>query len=278
MELQQFRPIFYFFQYQFYLRSERADKKGTFAMLPCGNIGQFLFQLAEHPEEMHYRWDPIDIRPRPAVKRKKVEGPTLREYKKIKKQLVNPPDHFPVKSFQGRTIIYKAKKKSIRCRYMLFDFPKGFRKDQIVSLYKSLIVHDLIRILGYKPWNVARAIIDKNLSDYVAVRGKTHWEIVSGEWFERISQFIPIGENVSEADVKHQRSFEYLFLRNVFTNIADNSKLASKAHSGEDKHCQVQRIYTEVQRYLQRAELLVEIAATGRFSNFPSELQTFYAS
>lgn len=275
MEFHEFRQIFYHLQYQFYLRSKRTNRKGTLGELPRGAIGLFLFRLTEDPKEEHYRWEVFESRPRFVGRKQGSIGPAIRQRRVASKQPANLPDHFPHPSEANRKgVIYGARKGSIRCRYMLFEYPKGFRKDQISSLCKSLIVCDLVKAHGCKPWEIAQAIVDKKTDELLALRAKTYWEILAGRAFESILILQAMPATVSGSFDEPSESIAQRFLSSLMTNIADGSSLFRKNIAGEDKHDHTRKIFQEVKRYLQRAEKLAELAAIGQFREFPSLLKT----
>lgn len=274
MDFHGFRQIYYHLQYQFYLRSERANRKGTLGSLPRGAIGLFLFRLTEYPEEEHCRWEVFDDRPRFVGRKQGSAGPTIRQGKAVRKQPANPPDHFPHPSEANRkSVIYGARKDSLRCRYMLFEYPKGFRKDQISSLCKSLIVYDLVNLHECKPWEIAQAIVDKKTDELLELRAKTYWEILAGRAFESIPILQAIPVTADGAFNETSESIAQRFLSTLVTNITDGTNRRRKDTVGEDKHDHTRKIFQEVQRYLHRAESLAKLAAVGQLREFPSLLK-----
>lgn len=269
LDLNEFRQIFYFFQYQFYLRSERGIRKGMHAMLPCGSIGRFLFELAEDHEDAHYRWEPIDLRPRIVGRTRGATGLSIRAQKKLAKQLSEDPSApLPTRP----CVICRAKRKSIRCRFMLFDFPKKYRNDQIVSLYKSLIVHDLVRSYEFSRWEVAKTAINKKVSSLGKFRSTTYWERISGNIFEKL-EFLQ-EEIFSDPLVSVQLStFEDYLESKRFTFIEKTStKKIEKNVQDSAAFDHLRNLHGEIKRYYDRALKLAALAPTGHFKNFPTFL------
>lgn len=262
---EEYRRIFYFFQYQFYLRSERASKKGMSGLLPNGAIGQFLFKLAEYPDEMHFRWEPIDKKPRPFGRSHNASSMSLCEHNRIKKLSKNPPDHFPIKPGQGQATFYKARIQSVRCKFMLFEFPEKFRKDQILSLYKSLIVFDRLTQYEFTRWDTAKAVVGKKLSELTKYRATTCWERLTGHTFESN----PFMKEIDEWN----GTLEYLFSTSAFTTTAEHLG-AKKENSGKgnDPFEYLRNLHGEIHRYYQRALELTKLASIGKFKQYPSLL------
>lgn len=262
---EEYRNIFYFFQYQFYLRSERASKKGMSGLLPNGAIGQFLFKLAEYPDEMHFRWEPIDKRPRSFGRSHNASSMSLREHNRIKKLSKNPPDHFPIKPGQGQATFYKAKIQSIRCKYMIFEFPKMYRKDQILSLYKSLIVFDRLTQYGFTRWDTAKTVVGKNISDVTKYRATSSWERLTGLPFESK----PFMQELDEWN----GTLKQLFATSAFTTTAEYlGAKKEKTGKGCDPFDHLRNLHGEIARYYQRALELTELAQIGNFKQYPSLL------
>ncbi|PKN12441.1 MAG: hypothetical protein CVU69_08140 [Deltaproteobacteria bacterium HGW-Deltaproteobacteria-4] len=156
---------------------------------------------------------------------------------------------------------------------MLFEFPKGFRKDQILSLFRSIIIHDLVKIYGCKTWDISRSIVDKNMSELVDNRGKTLWELFSGRCFENEPILRLLDNEHIETEDCPLETIKSLFFQKLFTNITDTSKSTRKDALGTDKHEHLRKIDQEVLRYLRRAKLMTELASAGKFSSFPSHLK-----
>ncbi|TLM66289.1 MAG: hypothetical protein FDZ69_06520 [Deltaproteobacteria bacterium] len=276
MDFNELRQIFYFLQYQFYLRSERASKKSTVGALPKSTIGLFLFRLTEYPEEEHLRWEVIGDKSRSVGRKHGSTGPTIRQGKLARRPRTEPAGHFPHPSEASRNcVIYRSKKRSLRCRYMLLDWPEGFRIDQVASLYKSIVIHDLVNRCGLSSWEVAKFILNKEMHKCFDLRGKTPWEIVSGRVFEQAPILAVSGlgpESPLDPD-EPVESIAQRFLDKLMTSITDGTRLSKRDIVGEDKHDHTRKISREVQRYLQRAEGLAELAATGQFREFPSFLK-----
>ena len=245
-------------------------------MLPRGSVGKFLHSLAEDPEGEHSRWEPKDLIPRPVGKKYRAEGLTIRERNRFKKQLSEDPGGVPDLSELNRGArIYPARKRSIRCRFMLFDIPKGFRKDQFLSLYRSIIIFDLINIHKLKTWQIAQSIVNKSMSEYVDKRGISCWEYFSGKRFENepILRLLE-GKKCTESEDYLLESMATRYFQQLFTNISDTSKSLKKDALGGDKYDHLRKIDQEIIRYLRRAEDMAYIASYGRFATFPSFLKS----
>lgn len=234
-------------------------------LLPNGVIGQFLFKLAEHPDEMHFRWESIDKRHRSFGRSHNASSMSLREHNRIKKLTKNPPDHFPIRPGQGQATLYKAKVQSVRCKFMIFEFPERFRKDQILSLYKSLIVFDRLAQYEFTYWDTAKAVVGKKLSELTKYRATTNWERLTGNIFESK----PFMKELEEWN----GTLEQLFSNSAFTTTAEYLG-AKKENSGKgcDPFDHLRNLHGEIDRYYQRALELTELAQIGNFKQYPSLL------
>jgi len=238
-------------------------------MLPQGAIGKFLFSLTENADDEHYRWEPIDQR-QPVIGRTKgAKGISMRARRQLAKRLAEDPGAAPVLvSNQG--VIYLARKRSIRCRYMIFNFPKKFRKDQIYSLYKALIVHDLVEYYNMTKHAIAKSVEEKQISNYSTIRCTTIWERMSGRIFEKC----PVIEreiNYESGFSDEFHSFEAYLSQKMFTSIeSPKSHVGAKINSPEFNH--INNIRKEITRYLDRSRKLSKLAPTGHFKDFPSIL------
>lgn len=134
-----YRQHYYWFQYHFFLRSEYASRKDT--------LRKFLFDLLMDADTWHYKFELKERgEPRQEIRvrrppRGMKQADALREHQKI-----IDAEPMPLKT-QGKTWMPRiAQQKSIRCKYMLFDWLRTKNNKKWInfkSLYRSLIVFDL---------------------------------------------------------------------------------------------------------------------------------------
>lgn len=169
----EYRKQFYWFQYQFFIRG--SQRKRT-------RLGGFLFELMTAPDEMHCRWEQKKRQETKVARPQKVAGQsksiTIRRPPRGMKQaealierskvLAGQPV-IPgcllycdgnVRSTVNHAWLPHTDKKSIRCRYMLFDWLRTENRktlwNNFPSLYRSLLVYDL-HMAGYSLEKIAQS-------------------------------------------------------------------------------------------------------------------------
>lgn len=242
IDFHEYRTWFYFFQYQFFVRSEQGLKR----MVPESRIALFLRQLAYDPLYEHYRW----------------ETPTSNHPKKMPRK--KPKDADPVAPARNGTVLYRAKKSSIRQMFMLFDFPKGHRADQIKTLYKSLLVHDLLQN-GDTAYSIAKMLIfnSETLPSISRLRSSTKWYDILYDYslgpFEQ--------SEVSEGPAIEKYSDR--FLATDPQNILYDNKLNGER---EFQFNAARSRAKDIERYDRIAHKLIQLAQLGQFNTFPAEI------
>ena len=238
IDYNEYRAWYYFFQYNFFVRSEQGLKRNA----PESRVAQFLRQLVYDAQFEHYRW----------------EIPQIRQLR-IKKRLA---DSDPVAPSMGHPVLYKAKGKSIRQRFMLFDFPKGHRADHIPLMYKALVVFDMLQD-GLTEYSITKLLITKaeTLPSISRVRTHTKWYDLL---FDNSLGTFECSEITDGSAIKK-------YAMRVMNTSAQESATNLQGER-EMMHEPIRSRIRDVHRYKRIAEVLITLAQAGRFKSFPEEI------
>ena len=239
IDFNEYRAWYYFFQYQFFVRSEQGAKRNV----PESRIAQFLQNLANDPHRAHYLW----------------EVPPISQSMKPKRK---PRGSDPVAPGMGRVVLYKAKKRSIRQRYMLFNFPKRHRSDHIPILYKSLIVFDMIHS-GTTEYAATKQMITQfeTIPSISRLRSQSKWYDILFE--NNVGKF-------ELSEITDGRAIEKYPSRFFGT---DPVKIPSALKGDrEAQHEPVRSRVRDIHRYKKIADVLIRLTETGQFQTFPSQI------
>ncbi len=210
---------------------------GTGGPLCSGIGGRFAPEsaqdLAFESAEAHLRWECRE------------EPPIRNTRKNVPKGVSRGSLPAPIKH---KPILYRARKKSVRCRFMLFDYlktDKGKKWSFFNSLYRSLIIIDLNR-RGLGDYAIAKALNDNlALVDAAEIRLRSYWE--------KLSLFRMEGE------------MEY-FSKVVSDSLFLRKRTGHKRDLGESEVINGARL--DVRRYRERGEIFVALTEKGQFSRF----------
>lgn len=251
----EYRKWYYFFQYQFFVRSEQGSKR----LAPESRIAQFLRNLTYDFNEEHYRWE-IPTRAYSLLQKKPAKQKNREKFK------------YPVPSSVGNIpIIFVAKNPSIRHRYMLFDFPKGHRADHIPLLYKALIAFDMLQN-GKTAYEITKYLINNSetLPSIAANRANPIWydQLFDNNLgkFERLktADYI-IDEDFDNAPIERYAGKQYM---STTPQVTESSLRGDR----DGQHDPVRSRSRDIHRYKVIAEKLIHLAQTGQFKTFPSEI------
>lgn len=247
LDFQIYRHWYYFFQYQFFVRS--AEGQGR--RYPESRIAAFLRTLATEAVETHRRYE-IPA----AGKKRRPRG---------KRQ-----PHEPLPFTGGEIVLYPAKLKSIRTRYMIFDRPKGSRADDITLLYKCLLVHDLHKA-GLSDYAITKRLI----SDAVTYCDLSHMRD-AGPWYDAVyTRCLGSFERREIADTAGKESIPlsvYGHQRAMGTNPLPVQQ--DDAQGLIEQHDPYRSRASDIRRYRATAEKLLALTAQGNFKTYPSVLRT----
>lgn len=240
IDFETYRQWFYFFQYQFFVRSEQGKKREY----PKSRIATFLKELATDSTLASYRYRI----PKPDKPKKPRGRPQLKEMGKD-----------PMPFTGGQPVFYRAKRESIRTKFMLFEMPTNSRKDDIPLLIKCLIVCDL-QNAGMSPYAITKKLINEKTTFDAAstIRGCYHWY---DELFDRCLGKFECREPLPFAD-------------NALI-ATDSVKLDDNLLRGdrEKQHIPVKSRVSDVHRYSRLANILIQLAVAGQFKNYPSKIR-----
>jgi len=128
---------------------------------------------------------------------------------------------------------------------MIFDFPERHRENQIGSMYKSLIVNDLVTS-GRTKEEVIRGLRMERISTRIQSRCLSPFEFLSY-----------IGQNRYKAETQ--------ILCEIMNDVL---------FSSTEKLCETSRNeQRDSDRYLERAKTLSKLAETGNFKDYPRHLK-----
>jgi hypothetical protein len=250
----EYRQWYYFFQYQFFIRSEQGKRRSA----PESRIAQFLRNLHYDFMEEHYRWEiPSTIVPQPS--NRKLTG----------------ADPAPLAA-GNRTILYKSKKPSIRHRYMLFTFPAHHRADHISLLYKTLLVYDMLQ-RSMTEYAITKQLIDQaeTLPSIARLRASITWydQLFDNSigTFERSETTVNPNDPTCNIDVQFiERYADKPFLKTTSRHLEKNAACLRGEREGQ--HEPVRSRVSDIHRYKRIAVKLIELAQSSHFNSFPSEI------
>jgi hypothetical protein len=259
MDYNDYRDVFYFLQYQFYIRGEQHKKEFEIAVNSVNiedkdiyvtlsevtyfPLFNFLRNLAESASKIHYAWNILkcpqnqretakpEIKRTPrGMKKAEAEGALLMPSRGNKPTLLCPYDtpDFPVDEW----------------KYMMFEIPKGHRKNHFSSMYKSLLVYDAV-IHGITKGDIAEFYQQETIESLIKFRRLSLDEYMPGI-FCRYS---------AETRILREQ-----FGRSSFSTSDKNA--GSKFKNGFIKE-------REVDRYLTNAYSMIRIAESGCFKEYP---------
>lgn len=256
MNFHEYREVFYFLQYQFYIRGEKHRNElehaantgieglSVFSDFPVFN---FLRNLAESANEIHYAWDVVKCQryPQPAKKIQVKRPPRGMKKEEAEGRLPVSSGNIPVMLFPHNMPDFPEDE----CKYMVFAFPKGHRKNQIPSMYKSLLVHDAVAH-GFKKGNIVEAFRQERIESLISLRNLSLYEFIPD-----VAVFRFPAETLILRD---------LFGSSLFSATEKNAGTSLKSNFIKER---------EVDRYLTRAYNLIQIAETGYFKEYPHHLK-----
>lgn len=267
MDFNDYRDIFYFFQYQFYIRGSLHREEVECAELASDEckdafswlldptafpVFNFLRILAESAGMVHDAWETGTRQgPRPAITteiKRPPRGMRKAEAVEAEGRLPRAPKHFPAMSCPYSSPHFP----NDAHRYMILEIPKGHRKNQIGSMYKSLLVHDAVAY-GSNKVDIAAAFRKERLSELIAMRNLSLCEFIPG-----ILPFRYPAETIILTD---------LFGASLF------SVTEKKANPDFYNSFINERMTAEIERYLSRAEVLIHLAEAGLFKEYPAHLK-----
>ena len=259
MDFHEYRDVFYFLQYQFYIRGEQHKKEWDIVVntgkKESRDIFSILFEFSNFPvfnflrnlvtsaSEIHYAWNilkcpPIlksatktQIRRTPrGVKKADAVGALLMTSRGNKPVLLCPYDtpDFPVDEW----------------KYMMFEIPKGHRKNHFSSMYKSLLVYDAV-IHGITKGDIAEFYQQETIESLIKFRRLSLDEYMPGIFCRYSAETWILREQ---------------FGRSSFSTSDKNA--GSKFKNGFIKE-------SAVKRYLTNAYSLIRIAEKGCFKEYP---------
>lgn len=227
MDFKNFREVFYFLQLQFYVRGKQLNP----------HVLQFLYDLVQSSGEVHLAFETHKHHvPQKVMKR----APRWWNY-----------GNTPVKPEQigGLTLASDALPPlpADASSYLIFDFPTGHRRDQVVSIYKSLLVYDTV-LDGHRIVDVANAFRRQTIKELIPFRKLTGYE------FESCSTC----RFPAEAEILGK-----LFSKTLFSSTEKNESVESVTFIEE----------REILRYQARAKVLIELTERGKFKEYPLYLK-----
>lgn len=239
IDFEVFRQWFYFFQYQFFVRSEHGKKRHY----PESRIATFLKELETDSTLANYRYR-IPVADKP----KRPRGRPLSETHGSIPQLPS-----------GKPILYRAKRESIRTRFMLFDMPTDSRKDDIPLMLKCLVVHDMQNV-GQTPYAITKKMIQEKMTfdSAATIRGCYHWY---DELAERCLGKFERREPLSFADKPLNKT----------TPVQPKENLLKGDRDGQ--HEPTRSRVSDIHRYSRLAKVFIQLAATGQFKNYPQKIR-----
>lgn len=224
MDFSTFQAWFCFLQYQFFIRA-KPDRNAQ-----NSRIAKFLRQLVYDPLSAHirYRVEPDELS---ALKRPKGRPP---------KSGIRKSEPLPL-TF-GKPILFRAKQNSIRNRFLLFNVPTGYRKDDIAIMLKCLFVHDMAEN-GLTPYSIAKLLIQDNISYSQAGSYRNCYN-----WYDDLTVRI----------LGTQENREDLYC-NGYTCLSAND---------EYLHESIRSRLPEVKHYIDLSSQLVKLSAKTRFKKY----------
>lgn len=245
LDFEIYRAWFYFFQYQFFIRSGEGQRR----QYPVSRIASFLRELSTGPAaDVHRRYE-IPT----AAKNKRPRG---------KRQ-----PHEPLPFTCGKVVLYPAKRQSIRLRYMVFNRPKHSRSDDITMLYKCLLVYDL-HLAGLSDYAIAKRMI----ADAVTYRSLSSYRNL-GPWYDELySQCLGKFELREIHNTDSTPLSVYDYQRVISTNLLPEQQDDSQGRI--EQHNPYRSRTCDIRRYRAIAEKLLTITAQGNFKNYPSVIRS----
>lgn len=132
----EYSEMFYFFQYQFYIRSRRHLERPFTSKLRDWPVYRFLQSLALDYHSEEFRWRTLD------KSRSDFRPPA--NFRKPKKNSTRPKMKM-IKSCLNGTILYPAKNESLRCRlFFVAEIPQGHDFRHFRSMAKILWLYDFV--------------------------------------------------------------------------------------------------------------------------------------
>jgi hypothetical protein len=288
MEFCEYRAWFYFFQYQFYMRC--AHVKGRLASgRDAGPIAEFLRQLVYNPVEVHDRWETVESYKQsrqPEVSRRKRTGvPSPKKRERQAKLRTPEPGAQPYQSCKA--VIRFTKKESIRCRFMLFEFPSTVKLDKsvllsgkrhIYSLYKSLVIYDLFQS-GKTPWSIASTLLKaKDNGQGTLLDAGNRRKKIDGDVWDCLRPFEYLKKSSYNFILEGIGTFADEDLSILFTKKRElykpelNSQRENLQGEKDGIFECLDSFSNDIRRLKRNADQLIILAASGQFSRFPNVL------
>lgn len=256
MNFNEYREIFYFLQYQFYVRGEQHKKElecaanattDFYTSLQELPIYNFLLKLVETGDEIHYAWDVKECqsKPQPAKIIQVKRPPRGMKKAEAEGKWPVPPRNVPV-------LISPQDMPSFpedAYKYMIFEIPQGHRKNQITSMYKSLLVYDAVSN-GFEEGSIAEAFRRENIASLIPLRNLSLYELIPDFAVFRCHA-------------------EKLILKKLFSTTL----FSATEKKAETSHKNIFIDKREMDRYLIRAASLIHLAETGCFKEYPKHLR-----
>lgn len=235
-----YRRNYYWFQLNFFLRSwhkSHSDK-----------LLSFLWDLYIDDEEVHWRWELKELG-KPPVKTLKRPPRGMRKSEALQ-QLSIMRAAEPIKTFDGNAWLPKtASKRSIRCRYMLFDWLRGKNNkiwDNFASLYRAMIVYDMHK-RGKSFFEIAQSwgAEDKSLMEMEEFRLLPVYEM-------EIRRALGSKKHIGSCDSFSPRFFRYT------------------GHDRYDLNQEIRFSAIKIKHYYSHATKLIQLARNGNFETLAS--------
>jgi len=187
MDYYDYRDLYYFLQYQFYIRGEHHKKvlnkyKASLEDSLANNLERepefqeaaFLRELVENAAEVHYAWEVKNCEPQSQKLRVQIKRPP-RGMRKAEAE-----GRLPVHSKNGSVLYFGDEiifpKNSDQ--YMIFEVPKGHRDNQFVSMYKSLLIYDAVIRHGIDKAELIELVRKEKISELFGLRCLSLFEVI----------------------------------------------------------------------------------------------------
>lgn len=252
LDFYEYRQLFYFFQYQFYIRGKRKCRDIDEMLMGRTHhtLHGFLYDLMMNPGELHYRWEFKEELPPSSPRENVPKGMTRREA--VGRRPIDRKCH----AIMPRS----ASKRSFRCRFMLFDWlrTKNSRRwNDFENLYRALIVFDL-NARGYSFKDIA----DNWNNDFYFYEMKDHFNL--SEWEKGIQQ---LEESIQQSGIVF--SIGHFMAK----KITHTDALFIKCYPDEFDSQRASRLAKlRIQKHYARAIKLIELAESGSFNQFPCNI------
>jgi hypothetical protein len=273
MDFYEHREVFYFLQYQFYIRGEEHKKElkhatklsivrnkdvyvtlADFSEFPVFN---FVRDLAESADEIHYAWKTQKTQGYPKQPRERIKR-SPRGMKKAEAEGALPmlPKNVPIILFHDDMPNFP----DCAEKYMMFEIARGHRKNQIASMYESLPVYDAVAS-GSGNKSIVKGFRREKISDLIPLRNPSLCEHIP-TIVDMSFPHGPLKENLRYSAETH--ILKEFFATTLFSSPEKDAGMKFKNNFIMDR---------EVDRYLLRAKILIQLAETGIFKEYPRHLK-----